>query len=212
MYTKEVYIIGGGTSLKGFDFNKLKDKTTIAVNKSCLTVPNLDYFITMDFTALKKIGMELVAPYIGTRIFIANFSKPYLREINGQIIDTRFNLVYTLNDFTMMIKSWVEEGIGFYFWDFRSGNNSGYCALQFAILMGFNPIYLLGIDLVTLEGTHFHGGYGESKESFQKKLDSYYQYFVQGIKELKEKKPEIKIYSCSKISRLNNIIEYKELK
>ena len=210
MYTKEVYIIGGGTSLKGFDFNKLKNKTTIAVNKSCLTVPNLDYFITMDFTALKKIGMGLVAPYIGTRVFIANFAKPYLKEINGQIVDTRFNLVYTLNDFNMIIKSQVEKGIGFDFRDFRTGNNSGYCALQFAVLMGFNPIYLLGIDLTIAEGTHFHGGYGEIKESFQKKLDLYYQSFVQGLKELKEKKPNIKVYSCSKISKLNNILEYKE--
>ena len=208
---KSAYIIGGGTSLKDFDFNKLKDKITIAVNKSCLTVPDLDYFITMDFTALKKIGMELAAPYIGTRVFIANFAKPYLKEQNGQIIDTRFNLVYTLNGFTMIIKSWVEEGIGFNFWDFRSGNNSGYCALQFAVLMGFNPIYLLGIDLTTSGGTHFHGGYGESKESFQKKLDLYYQSFVQGIKEIKNKRPDIKMYSCSSISKLNNIIEYKKI-
>ena len=208
---KPVYIIGGGTSLKSFDFNKLKDKTTIVVNKSCLTVPNLDYFITMDFTALKKIGMDLTAPYIGTRVFIANFAKPYLKEINGQIIDSRFGLVYTLNGFTMIIKSWAEESIGFDFWDFRSGNNSGYCALQFAVLMGFNPIYLLGIDLVTSDGTHFHGGYGESKESFQKKLELYYQSFVKGIKELKEKRPDIEVYSCSKISKLNNILEYKEL-
>lgn len=204
----EVYIIGGGTSLKGFDFNKLKDKTTIAINKSCLTVPNLDYFITMDFTALKKIGK---ISYVGTKIFIANFAKPYLKEINGQIIDTRFGLVYTLNDFTMIIKSWAEEGIGFDFRHFRSGNNSGYCALQFAVLMGFNPIHLLGIDLVVTEKTHFHNGYNQDIEKFKQKLEEYYKNFTIGIKELKKKKSDIKLYSCSSISRLNNILEYKKL-
>lgn len=207
---KEVYIIGGGTSLKGFDFNKLKDKTTIAVNKSCKYVPNLDYFITMDFTALRKISISKLISF-PTKIFIANFAKPYLQEIDGRIVDTRFNLVYTLNHFDMIIKSYKSDGIGVDFLNFRNGNNSGFCALQFAILMGFNSIYLLGIDLAITEETHFHGGYGENKEFFQKKLDLYYQSFVQGLKLLKKIKPKIKIYSCSSSSRLNNILEYKKI-
>ncbi len=206
-----VYIIGGGYSLKGFDFNKLKDKTTIAVNKSCKTVPNLNYFITMDFTALKKIGYDIIAPYLGTTIFIANFTKPYLKEQNGHIIDTRFGLIYKLNEFNMIIKSWGEKGMGFEFRDFYNGNNSGFCALQLAILLGYTEINLLGIDLVIDKETHWHGGYGEAKESFKKKLDEYYKNFIFGLTELKEKRPNIKVYSYSKISRLNNILEYKKL-
>ena len=208
---KEVYIIGGGNSLKGFDFNKLKNRDTIVVNKAVKYVPNPTYFITMDFTVLKKIGLDLVAPYCGTTIFIANFAKPYLKEQNGQIIDTRFGLIYTLNEFNMIIKSWAEEGIGFDFQNFRSGNNSGYCALQLAILLGYKKIYLLGIDLITSEETHFHKGYGESKEKFDKKLKEYYRNFAIGLNELKEKCPDIQIYSCSKISRLKDILPYKEI-
>lgn len=208
---KEVYIIGGGNSLKNFDFNKLKDKDTIVVNKAIKYVPNPTYFITMDFTVLKKIGLDLVAPYLGTKIFVANFAKSYLKEQNGQIIDTRFGLIYTLNDFTMIIKSWEETGMGFDFENFRSGNNSGYCALQLAILLGYEEIYLLGIDLVTSEETHFHKGYGESKEKFDKKLEEYYINFVIGLNELKAKYPDIQVYSCSKISRLKDILPYKEI-
>lgn len=206
---KEAYIIGGGISLKGFDFSRLKDKTTIAVNKSYPYVPNLDYFITMDFTALRKIkSIEKSSP---TKVFIANFAKFYLQERDGKIVDTRFDLVYDLINFNMIIKSYKTDGIGLKFNDFRNGDNSGFCALQFAILMGFNPIYLLGIDLKVDKETHFHGGYNQDKKSFQKKLDSYYEYFIQGIKELKEKRPDIKMYSCSDISKLNNLLEYKEI-
>ncbi len=209
---KSIYIIGGGSSLKGFDFSKLKDKTTVAVNKSYSYVPDLDYFITIDFTALKKISdINNINP---TKIFVANFTKPYLQEKEGRIVDTRFNLVYKLEDFDMIVKSKKTEGLGLSFNDFRNGDNSGYCALQLAVVLGYTEIYLLGIDLTATgcEETHFHGGYGENKESFQKKLDSYYQHFVQGLKELKEKSPNVKVYSCSKISRLNNIIEFRELK
>ena len=210
MKNESIYIIGGGYSLKGFAFNKLANKTTIAVNKSYSYVPNLDYFITMDFTALKKIPqIDSISP---TKIFTANFTKPYLQEKEGRIVDTRFNLIYKLEDFDMIIKSYKTEGIGIKFNDFRNGNNSGFCALQLAVALGYTEIYLLGIDLVVGKETHWHGGYNESRESFQKKLEQYYQNFVIGLKELKEKRPDIKVYSCSKISKLNNIIEYKELK
>ena len=205
---REIFICGGGYSLQGFNFNKLKNKTTIAVNKSHSYVPNLDYFITIDFTALRKIKPVTSAV---TKIFVANFSVSALQEIEGRIVDTRWNLVYDLKNFDLVVKSRKAEGIGLTFKDFRTGNNSGYCALQFAIVMGFNPIYLLGIDLVAPKATHFHSGYNESIESFRQKLKKYYDNFVIGINELKIQRPDIKIVSCSKISKLNTIIEYKSL-
>jgi hypothetical protein len=203
---KTVYIIGGGYSLKDFDFEKIKYEATIAVNKSAIYVPNLDYFITMDFTALKKIPPLKESKT--TRIFVANFNKPYLQEKNGQIIDTRFGLVYTLQDFDMIIKSKREPGFGFTFKEFRSGNNSGFCALQLAYLLGYDEIYLLGIDLNIEEETHFHGGYGESKEKFQKKLDEYYMNFATAISQIP---PNVRVYICSKSSRLNGLLPYREI-
>ena len=205
---REIFICGGGYSLQGFDFNKLKNKTTIAVNKSHSYVPNLDYFITIDFTALRKI--KPVNPS-ATKIFIANFSVPSLKEINGRIVDTRWNLVYDLKNFDLVVKSRKAEGIGLTFKDFRTGNNSGYCALQFAVAMGFNPIYLLGIDLTVSNKTHFHSGYGESPEKFILKLNNYYRAFKMGLSALKQLRPDIKVYNCSPISKLNAILEYKSL-
>ena len=203
---KEVYIIGGGHSLATFNFNKLKNKTTIAVNKSASYIPDLDYFITMDFTALKKI--KPIQNSKATKIFVANFDRPYLKEQNGQIKDTRFNLIYTLEDFDIIIKSRRESGIGFKWNDFRNGINSGFCALQLAILLGYKQIYLLGIDLNVSKETHFHGGYGEPKEKFKKKIDEYYTYFACALALLPN---DIKVYNCSKNSRLSYILPYKEI-
>ncbi len=201
-----IYIIGGGYSLLNFDFNKLKHVTTIAVNKSFSYVPNLDYFITMDFTALKKI--KPIEGSKATKIFIANFNKPYLQEKDGKIMDTRFGLIYKLEDFDMIIKSHRESGIGFTFKDFRSGNNSGFCALQLAIALGYKEINLLGIDLNVVNQTHFHGGYGESVEKFNKKLEQYYNSFASAIALIP---PDIQIYNCSNSSRLKNLLPYKEI-
>jgi hypothetical protein len=207
----QVYIIGGGISLKDFNFSKLKNKDTIVVNKSLLHVPNPNYFITMDFTAIRKIKNQNINLSNSTKIFIANFSKRYMVEINGQIVDTRFNLIYNLKDFDMIIKSYKANGIGLVFNDFRNGDNSGYCAFQLAILLGYKKIYLLGMDLNITQETHFHGGYGESKQSFKSKLDIYYQFFEEGLKELNEKAKNIQVYNCSKISKLKKILPYKEL-
>jgi len=206
---KSVYIIGGGNSLKGFDFEKLRNEDTISVNKSASYVPNLDYFITMDFTALKKI--QDLKKCKATKIFIANFTEPYIEEKDGKIQDTRFGLIYKLEDFDVVIKSRDKEYFGLTFNDFRHGCNSGYCALQLAIILGYKEINLLGIDLIAGEGTHFFEGYGEGIKSFNKKLDIYYSYFTQGILAFYDKHLNVNIYNCSKNSRLDEILEYKEI-
>lgn len=210
--SKLAYIIGGGNSLKNFNFNKLENKTTIAVNKSYSYVPNLNFFITMDYSFLNKIENTL-ENLNTTKIFVANLDNDYIDYINRtkNLSYEHSNPNYNLKDFDITIKSYKTEGIGFRWNDFRNGINSGFCALQLAILLGFDIIYLLGIDLIATEKTHFHKGYGESIEEFQKRLDIYYKNFKKALVELIKKKPNIKVYSCSKISRLNDILEYKEI-
>lgn len=214
MNKKEVYIVGGGTSLNKFDFSILADKDTIAVNKAITYVPSPNFFITMDYTFChKRHGLDLKGfnSYNTSKIFIANFGDNILIEKEGRIIDSRFNLIYDLKEYNMIIKSNIKFGIGFSFNDFRCGNNSAYSALQFAVLMGYQEINLLGVDLVVIDNqTHFHKGYGETVEKFNNKLESYYQCFKQGIEEIQKQK-DIEIYSYSKISRLNSIIPYKEI-
>lgn len=211
---EEVYVIGGGTSLKNKNFQYFRDKDTIAINKSVFNIPYPNYFITMDVTFLKKIQRQIKYFRKSTvnKIFILNLGNPNIKERDGKIIDIRWNYIYDMSDFDIIIKSYNRTGIGFYLNDFRNGANSGYCGLQLAIILGYKKINLLGIDMnVSDRLTHFHEGYGEHRKLFQKKLDKYYEFFKIGLQQIKDIRPDIQIYSCSETSKLNQILPYKKL-
>ena len=211
---KEVFIIGGGSSLKSFDFNKLRDKDTIVINKTIFHTPNANYFITCDNSLSMKLRREnklrdfkkINIP----KFFVVQLALNYLKEEHGKIIDIRSNTIYNLQYFDTIIKSYNLEGIGYNWNDFRCGVDSAYCGLQLAILLGYKEINLLGIDFTITEETHFHEGYGQSKEKFLNRLDWYYDYWKRGLNNLKNNS-EIKIYNCSHISKLKEILPYKEI-
>jgi hypothetical protein len=210
-----VFIIGGGPSLKGFDFLRLRDVDTIVTNVAVFDVPNADYFVTVDYTFLNKVRGRLNAFHRKqvTKIFVANLGHPDLAEANGAFRDIRNNLTYNLCDFDMIIKSYERVGMGTTFYDFRTGDNSGFCALQLAVLLGYTKIYLLGIDLIVGKtDTHYHKIYLDTaQKQFNEKLVQYDKAFRQGIEQLKLQSPDCKVVSCSEISSLNNVIDFKSL-
>lgn len=209
MKQDEVYIIGGGSSLRGFNFNKLKDKDTITVNKAIFHVPNPTYFITMDYMFLKTFR-EKIKRNKTAKFFVGAMNNSYLRYKNGKLTDTKHKISYDLDMIDVLIFSKYDKGIGFEFNSFRHGCNSGYCALQLAIILGYKIINLLGIDLNFTENTHFHEGYGYSKNHFKKKLANYSLYFRYAFYIL-QKNPEIKIYNCSNVSLLKKYLPYKQI-
>jgi hypothetical protein len=214
MKNNKIYICGGGTSLKDFRFDKLKNKETIVVNKSIFSVPNANCFITCDNTFLWKLNEEQKLQFRNMPIpkyFVIQLGLDYLKEKNNRIVDIRSNIVYNLDYYDNIIKSYKLEGFGLEVTDFRSGVDSAYCALQLSIILGYKEIYLLGIDFIITDKTHFHEGYKQSLTQFAKRLNWYYTYWEKGLKELKEKQPDINVYNCSKISKLNNLIPYKEI-
>lgn len=208
---ERVFVVAGGPSLGNFNFCSLQDEDTIAVNKSVFYVPNPNFFISVDYTFLKKVSHSDFNKINTTKVFVADLGHPFLREEEGRIVDTRFNLIYCLNEYNMVIKSYKQDGIGLTFNDFRTGKNSGFCALQLAIILGYKEIYLLGVDLNTSDkSSHFHKGYGEPKEKFDSKLPMYYNYFKSGLEEL-QRKSRIQVFSCSERSSLNKIISYRNV-
>ncbi len=208
----EAFIIAGGESVREIDFSKIQGKDLIVVNKTVCDFPNAKYFVTMDYSMLAKLERQGkdISKIKSTKIFIANFVPPYMKETNGHIVDTRFNLIYDLSSFDMIIKSRKLEGFGYEWNDFRHGNNSGFCALQFAILMGYQKINLIGFDMCFHTVTHYHGGYNEGRDSFQKKLEKYRETFLEALNN--DLKPEIKIWSNSSISKLNSVLKYRSIK
>lgn len=215
----KVFVVAGGPSLKGFNFEKLKNQDVIAINKSILDISFAKYFITMDYTFLDHIERKTdgkmtrkdFAKLSARKYFVVAKDNSYIKEINGIFVDARSNYKYNLKEFDKTIISKEALGIGQTFEKFVHGCNSGYCGIQLAILLKYKTINLLGFDLNVTDKTHYHGGYFQNRKQFEKKLDFYYPYFIFGIHNIKIKFPEVKMYNYSENSKLKNILDYKSL-
>ena len=203
---RKVFIIGGGKSLDGYDFNRLKDKDTIAVNVSALDVPNPTYCITADSSIFRKVQEGYFKDIDTTWVLVTNPEHCSMKFRNGKFVHKN-GFVYNLFCMNMVIRNAGVEGIGFSFSDFRTGYNSGFCALQLAVLLGYDKIHLLGFDLV---GAHYHKHYSSNQRIGVKDFEKFYQNFVLALGILKTQ-TNIKVISRSKISRLNSIITYERM-
>lgn len=205
----EVFIVGGGSSLKGFDFSLLNGKDTIAVNKSVFYLNNPTYFITLDYTFESKVGKERLQQVSCPKFFVAQKFLPYLKEKEGRLIDTRLDLIYDLSNFDVIVKSYRKSFFGTTWNAFATCHNSGAAAIQLAILLGYKTIYLLGLDYRITGEIHFHEGYGQAKERFAHSLEDYAKLTLETVEQWKG---EQKIISCSPISILNAVIPYIDIK
>lgn len=173
------FLLGGGPSLKDFNFDVIKDELTIGVNKSFIKFPTtILYAMDQRFYDLvtfagntkcempqqKELHQQWLA-YKGIKLFVRR--SPKLRFDES---------VYIVNSLSKKAVSFdLDEGI----WE---GNNSGFGALMLAIALGATRIGLLGYDLKVQKDrkivTHWHGGYGLGDEkNFQSKLDKFIKCF-----------------------------------
>jgi len=140
---RSVYIIGGGPSLAGFDFTRLKDKVTIGCNRAALDAP-------------AKILFS-VDP---------NFQNAFEKDINAfpGIVRLACRKLDDFDRFPVCDRKFL--------WDKSScdlsehpdiigGKNAAFCAINLALHEGFKIIHLLGVDLNT--SGHWHGGYGHTQ-------------------------------------------------
>ena len=211
MPDKDVFIIGGGPSLTGFDFESLSDLDTIAVNVAALDVPDPTYCITADSGIFRKLQVGDFKKVKTTWVLVTNPNHCSMKMRDGRFVQEGSGYVHNLFAANMIIRNAGVEGIGFSFEDFRTGYNSGFCAFQLAVLLGYENIYLLGFDLRSGGTSHYHKRYnGRSIQSAD--LEKFYRNWVKAIPMVKER-TNINVFSCSKTSRLNRIkgIRYKSM-
>jgi hypothetical protein len=154
---RPAFIMGGGPSLEGFEWGKLRGHRTIGVNLAFYKF-NPTITFSMDTRFLNWILNETYEPkYPGIK---AKFEKTpaykvwcltYSAKLPADIYIIK---VFKNHDFGMRNFSFnMSEGIG-------HGNNSGFGALNLAFVLGANPIYLLGYDMSHTETrTHWHEGH-----------------------------------------------------
>ena len=162
------FLIGGGPSLIGFDFERLRGEHVIAVNKSFLSTPWAEIMFAMDnnfyrWIVRDSLGLEAkeaFSRFAGLRVWLdlGNFAfGPGIHYVRG----LKFPLWPTT----------IEHGI-------YSGTNSGSGALVPAACLRASPIYLLGYDLSHAgRTTHHHGGYPGRQT--QNQLDRFLKHFME---------------------------------
>ena len=208
--SRQVFIVGGGSSLKGFNFNKLKNKEIIAVNVAALDVPNPTFALTADSSIFRRVQEGYFKAVKTTWVLVTNEAHCSMKWQDGRFVHKN-GFVYNLFCMDIVIRNAGVDGIGFTFNDFKTGYNSGFCAFQLAVLLGYDDIHLLGFDLQPKIKSHYHDRYGKNKIISGNTLDKYYHNFVMAFGILKEKRPDIRVISHSATSRLNNYIPYEKL-
>jgi len=156
---RRCFIIGGGTSLKGFDFSKLQGELIIAVNRAMEFVPFATIMIAQDarlwgWYESGDLGLEAKEKFNnfkGYKAWVNCQSFPYPEDL--YIIDTKHS-----SDF-----NWKT-------YDYAGGiplcTNTGLDALCLAVCLGASDIYLLGFDCYGKEGktANFHAGYPDNND------------------------------------------------
>ncbi len=126
-YWNEVFLIGGGPSLEGFDFELLRGRTLLAVNDAARVLPWATALFSLDAKWIRE-RREFLQSFKGERYLAPPESDPrdlagvcYLRRSNDPGLSTSPDTVCL-------------------------GGTSGYGALNVALLKRASRIILLGYD------------------------------------------------------------------
>lgn len=148
------YIVGGGNSLEGFDFEILKGLGRIfAVNQSFLNLPFADVMCSMDSRYFRWMmegtlgdAREKFHDFKGIKVWV-----------NTEMDKTNWQHKVFILDHTGTLEVCQDMKRGVW-----TGGSSGFSALQLALALGCNPIYLLGFDMKSVGNKmHHHTKYPE---------------------------------------------------
>jgi hypothetical protein len=176
-----IYIIGGGPSLKNFNFDQLKGLKTIVINKAVFFHQTADVLYWTDSRF-----------YTWYKNDIDNFS--------GLKFSLKPGSQYTKD--IKVLRKGVAHGLEKDPHTLAHGYNSGYAAINLAYHLGANRIVLLGFDMHnTNKDTHFHDGYPTRPAGDHIYRDK----FLPGFKELEKdlRTVGVTVFNASTHSQLN---------
>jgi hypothetical protein len=158
------YVIAGGPSLRGFPFDALPEGRKIGANKSGWLAA-CDTLVTVDRNFHRHFADQITA-FCG---------EVYVALSGAQAALPRVNYWQHRRDEGF---SWVSGTL--------HGSNSGFAALNLAVLLGYTDIALLGFDFQWVDGqSHFHEGYPSSRPHVDRQLAGWAHAFKAGAPQLK---------------------------
>lgn len=173
---QESFIIGGGASLRGFDWSKIKGRNVIGCNEAF------------------RLGSEIVQMVIFGDQSWWNQRKWELDKFPGRVVSCAPSL---LNVDLPKLKQMQRTKSGL-----ASGNtlawnfSTGAAAVNLAVSLGSNQIYLLGFDMGAKEDkSHWHDHYRTKTDA------SCYARFIRGFNELardlRAKRPDVRVFNVT---------------
>jgi len=130
---KDVFIIGGGSSLRGFDWSLLKKEHTIGCNQAFRLGPEVcDICIFCD----KKFILKDRDPRRGFYDELAKFPNPVVTN-NNQLV--KYKITW-LKHMPRKVRGLGTDSLGY-------NKNTGAAAINLALILGASTIYLLGFDM-----------------------------------------------------------------
>ena len=174
-----VFIIGGGPSLSKFDFNVLKNKNTLAINKAVQNCPWADILYWTDSRVYSWLKND-INEFKGDKYTIKPFNTP--PDVNA-------------------LKNTGTKGLELDPSGIRHGNNSGFAAINLAYHLGVKRIVLLGFDMGnTGQKSHYHDGYPVSMTAnkiYEERMLPTFDSLVQPLKE-----NGVEIINASMVSKI----------
>jgi len=192
---RRCFIVGGGPSLQRFNWDRLKGELVIGINRAfeaCDPAINVamdtHLFGKFETGGFSKETTKKWNAYRGTRVWWHGSSYLFPPRDDDHPYD-----VYVVGaaGATQFPRNTLKE--------LSAADNSGYLALNMAVNLGANPIYLLGFDMkVGKPNTHWHSGY--DKTTYTPEV---YDRFIADFTEVRERIPnDIEIYNLGRYSKL----------
>jgi hypothetical protein len=165
---RRCFVVGGGASLKDFDFDLLEDELWIGINAVWLSkVPDISY--THDKRVIDLFHKDNSEAWKKLPCRIHKHEK----QIENS--KKKYGNVHTFKGAKGWSKSF-EDGL-------FNGNNSGVTALNIADILGADPIYLIGFDMKKAgDANHFHNYYPKA----WKQPDKVYNNFNNNFNRIKK--------------------------
>jgi hypothetical protein len=170
---REWFLVAGGPSLEGFDFDKLRNKYVIAINRSLEVLPHAHILYWTDWLFYKANADKIKAHRA-------------VRKITALRRGDRDHDYDVKRDPIEIWKFTGADGLDRSPGCLRHGNNSGFAAINLAVHFGAQRIYLLGYDMrARPDGKmHWHSGHVFLRNG-PRALDNMLPYFPSLIEPLR---------------------------
>jgi hypothetical protein len=133
---KPAVIVGGGPSLKGFDWSKLSGRSNIIViNRAFLDVPHADIWFSEDARVITDLWGSKLREFKGLKVW-HGIEQGAVADVKA--IDPSIRVIEKKREDKFWSKRF-SDGLSY-------SSNSGVGAINIAWLLGADPIYLLGFD------------------------------------------------------------------